>query len=72
MSLGDAARRAREHAQVCVNPACHRVALALEAALKAAKWRHDRDHDLSGRTDDIPPWSQISRPGTSEGPLPFH
>ena len=33
--LSDATRDARAHADVCIDPSCHRVALALEGALDA-------------------------------------
>lgn len=71
MTLGEAARRAREHAETCIDPSCHRVATALEAALAAERGRRRRGEPIPADAPPIPPWSAVSRPGTSEGPLPF-
>jgi hypothetical protein len=60
LSVEQAAKRAREIADTSIDPADHRVALALEGALLAQKWRHKRDHEPVGRTDDLPPWSAVS------------
>jgi hypothetical protein len=70
--LREAAEAAREHASRCCEPSCHRTALALEAIITAGENRALLDAlTEEGPTDDIPPWSQVSKPGTSEGPLPF-
>jgi hypothetical protein len=68
MSLFDAARAAREHADACTNPSCHAVANALEGALDA-EFGAIRDGereppDLTGTPD--PPVSNIliANPGT--------
>ena len=70
MSLHDAARRAREHADVCTDRGCHAVANALEAAQRAEEDRLL----MAGLTEPdpgvpFPKWSQVSQPGTSEGAL---
>lgn len=57
MSLEDRAREAREHADRCINPHCHRIALALEGALHAE--RHPPPPP--GDSSDLPPWSEVSR-----------
>jgi hypothetical protein len=60
MNLKERAKEAREHAEVCLDPSCHALANALDSALLARKWRHDRDHEPRRRTDDLPPWSAVS------------
>jgi hypothetical protein len=61
LSLEAAHAAARAKADTSLDPADHRYALALEGALLARKWRHDRDHrDVPGHTDDLPPWSAVS------------
>jgi hypothetical protein len=63
MSLDDAAKLAREHADVCIDPGCHVVANALEGALAAerlaARWAANPPQ---GDTSDLEPWSQVSKP----------
>jgi hypothetical protein len=61
MSLHDAAKAAREHADVCVARPCHHLALALEGALRAES---DAllSADLTEEADivGIPTWSEVS------------
>jgi hypothetical protein len=70
--LREAAKRAREIASASLDPLDHARANALTAAELA-----ESDAALlaalteTGPTGDIPPWSQASREGESEGPLPF-
>ncbi len=59
--LADAAAAARELADRSIDPADHRVALALEGAVTAREWRKRRAAS-SGRTDDLPAWSEVSQP----------
>jgi hypothetical protein len=71
--LRQAAKAAREHADRCTEPSCHRTALALTAAE-----RTESDAALLNALTEPPtpetappPWWEVSEPGTSEGPLPF-
>ena len=70
MSMFDAARAAREHADACTSPSCHAVANALEGALDASLGAirdGERERpDLTGITD--PPVSNIliANPGTGK------
>jgi hypothetical protein len=59
--LADAIARAREIADRSIDWRDHRVALALEGAAAAREWRRRRDADPPGRTDDLPPWSEVSK-----------
>lgn len=60
MSLEEAAKRAREHADACTDPACHRVALALEAAVHAEQHPPPPPGDIEGIGP--PPVSEIRIP----------
>ncbi|HVQ86534.1 MAG TPA: hypothetical protein VMS84_17575 [Mycobacterium sp.] len=60
MSLEAAHAAARAKADTSLDPADHRYANALAAALAARKWLHDRHRDPVAPTDDIAPWSQVS------------
>jgi hypothetical protein len=68
MSLFDAARDARRHADTCTNPSCHAVANALEGALATERAKRYEPAD----TTRIPDPSsagfvsevRISKPGT--------
>jgi hypothetical protein len=60
MSLFEKAREAREHADQCTDPGCHRVALALEAALHAELHPPPPPGDTEGIPD--PPVSHIRIP----------
>jgi hypothetical protein len=73
MSLEQPAKAAREHADVCINPSCHRVANALDAAVKAEQDRALLAALTEPPTPETapPPWSEVSEPGTFEGPLNF-
>ena len=63
MRLSEARARVRAHADVCIDPMCHRLANALEGAEYAEALRLVRaaadpaDHDTTG----IPPWSAVSK-----------
>ena len=68
MSLSDAARRAREIADASTDWRDHRIALALEGAVAAE--RQAANFALNppdGDTSDLPPWSEVSASGTTEG-----
>jgi hypothetical protein len=71
MTLAKAARAARMRADTSIDPAVHRVACALESAENAARHRmHLHAMCEASRPETTPPpWSQVSRPDTSEGPL---
>jgi hypothetical protein len=58
MSLEEAARRWREEADRSTDWRVHRIALAMEAAV------HAEQHPPAPPVipDDLPPWSQVSRP----------
>ena len=71
MTLSEAAKLAREHADVCIDPSCHAVANALEGAIAAERMALDRSLDPEPNFDGIPPWSQVCLEGESKGPLPF-
>lgn len=64
--LSDATRDARAHADVCIDPSCHRVALALEGALDAEFHAiKDAEHepaDLTGIPDPAVKSVWITRP----------
>ena len=62
MTLDEARRAAREHADVCLEPSCHALANALEGAEHAvalAIFRQTFDPDRT--TEGIPPWSSVTR-----------
>jgi hypothetical protein len=71
--VSDAADAAREAAGKSIDPAVHRYNLALQAAVTAAERDLDRrlHPPAEPNMDGIPPWSEVSREGESEGPLPF-
>lgn len=69
MSLSDKAREARDHASGCTNPACHRYAHALAAAELAEFDSIRRADEEPADVSDLPKWSAVSTPGTTEGPL---
>jgi hypothetical protein len=71
--LRAAADAAREKADTSINPADHAVARALEAAVLAEQNRALLDALSEPPTPETapPPWSEVSREGESEGPLPF-
>lgn len=64
IGLDDARRVCREHADVCLDPACHALANALDGAHYAEALRMVRDVCDPGwrTTEGIPPWSAVSRP----------
>jgi hypothetical protein len=67
MSLEDAAKLAREHADVCIDRGCHVVANALEGALAAERLAAKYAvNPPAGDTSDLPPWSAVSAPRTAE------
>ena len=62
MTLDEARRAAREHADTCIEPSCHALANALEGAEHAvalAIFRQTFDPDRD--TSDLPPWSSVTR-----------
>jgi hypothetical protein len=71
--LREAAEAARELAGRSINPADHAVANALEAAVKVEQNRALLAALSEPPTPETapPPWSEVSEPGTSEGPLNF-
>ena len=68
VSLHDAARAAREKADVSLGPRDHQMALALAAAVRA-----EENRVLLGLIEPAnpapPPWSEVSKPITGEGPM---
>jgi hypothetical protein len=70
MSLEAAARQAREHADGCGDPQCDAAARALEDALAAEARALIESAEPESDLTRIPPWSQVSKPGTVElGPF---
>jgi hypothetical protein len=71
--LRQAAKAAREHADACTEPSCHRTALALEAAVKSFENRALLAALTEPSTPETapPPWWEVSREGEQEGPLRF-
>jgi hypothetical protein len=59
--LRQAAEAAREHAGRCLEPSCHRLALALQAIITAGENRALLDAlTEEGPTADLPRWSEVS------------
>jgi hypothetical protein len=65
VSLEEKVAAAYEKAQTSLDPHDWRVYHALNGALHAERHPPPAPADTSG----IPPWSEVSEPGTSEGPL---
>ncbi len=68
VSLHDAARAARKKADVSLGPRDHQIALALVAAVRA-KENWVRLGLIEPSNPAPPPWSEVSEPGTGEGPI---
>jgi hypothetical protein len=65
MSIFDKAKAAREHADRCIDPSCHALACALEAALTAAA--HEQ---LSELEPEEPSLEGIPDPPVSHAAIP--
>jgi hypothetical protein len=70
MSLDDRIAKAREVAEVSLDPTDHALLHALEAVKRAEE--DDLLREALTEPDPgvpFPKWSEVSEPGTSEGPL---
>jgi hypothetical protein len=68
MTLSELAAAARARAEVSIDPHDHAVAAALEAALDAEARAAIRATEEPSVLSGIPPWSEVSRPGTVSWP----